>query len=56
LSTRREQSRRRRHRRRGIYVTLLVLVAFGIGVALGQALHDNPEPGGTQTVILTLKP
>jgi hypothetical protein len=37
-------------------VTLLVLVAFGIGVALGQALHDNPRPGGTQTIILTLKP
>jgi hypothetical protein len=35
---------------------MLVVVAFGLGVALGQALHDNPKPGGTQTVIMTLKP
>jgi hypothetical protein len=37
-------------------VALLVLVAFGIGIALGEALHDNPRPGGTQTVILTFRP
>ena len=24
-------------------------MAFVIGVALGEALHDNPQPGGTQT-------
>jgi len=56
LSASREEFRRRRRRQRYIVVTLLVLVAFAVGVALGQALHDNPEPGGTQTVILTLKP
>jgi hypothetical protein len=35
---------------------LAVLVAFGIGVAVGEALHDNPKPGGTQTVISTVRP
>ena len=24
---------------------LALLVAFAVGVALGQALHDNPRPG-----------
>jgi hypothetical protein len=52
----REAFRRRRRRQRTVLVTVLVLAAFGIGVALGQALHDNPKPGGTQTVIVTLKP
>ncbi len=56
MSVGREELRRRRRRRRRIYVALLVLSAFAIGVALGQALHDNPRPGGTQTVILTFKP
>jgi hypothetical protein len=37
-------------------VALLVVIAFGIGIALGEALHDNPRPGGTQTVILTFRP
>jgi len=54
--TSRQLERRRRGRRRAVYVTLLVLVAFGVGIALGQALNDNPRPGGTQTIVLTLKP
>jgi hypothetical protein len=33
-----------------------VVAAFLLGLALGEALHDNPQPGGKQTVILTLKP
>jgi hypothetical protein len=33
-----------------------VLVVFGLGIGLGQALNDNPEPGGTQTLIRTLQP
>jgi len=32
-----------------------IVVVFAIGLALGQALHDNPS-GGTQTVVRTLKP
>jgi hypothetical protein len=31
-------------------------VVFVVGVALGEALHDNPKPGGTQTLVRTLKP
>jgi hypothetical protein len=31
-----------------------VLVVFALGIALGQALNDNPEPGGSQTLIRTL--
>ncbi len=35
-------------------VALVVLLVFGLGVALGQALHDNPDPGGTVTLERTL--
>jgi hypothetical protein len=35
---------------------IALAVAFGLGVALGEALHDNPKPGGTRTVARTLKP
>jgi hypothetical protein len=29
---------------------------FLAGVGLGEALHDNPDPGGTQTLVRTLHP
>ncbi|MGN6797710.1 MAG: hypothetical protein ACTHKS_06135 [Gaiellaceae bacterium] len=32
------------------------VVLFVVGVAVGESLHDNPKPGGTQTVVRTLKP
>jgi hypothetical protein len=32
------------------------VVVFAVGVAVGEALHDNPRPGGTQTLVRTLKP
>ena len=38
---------------------LLVLAGallFAVGIAVGEALHDNPRPGGTQTRVRTLKP
>jgi hypothetical protein len=38
-----------------IAVVVLVCV-FGAGVALGEALHDNPRPGGTTTTQRTLRP
>jgi hypothetical protein len=52
---------RRRRRRRGrvlrpLLALGLLLVAFGIGVAVGEALHDNPRPGGTVTYVHTLPP
>jgi anti-sigma factor RsiW len=31
-------------------------VVFGAGVALGEALHDNPTPGITQTSVRTIHP
>jgi hypothetical protein len=36
--------------------TVGVIVVFAVGVAVGEALHDNPKPGGTQTLVRTLKP
>ena len=33
-----------------------IAVVFGVGLAVGEALHDNPRPGGTQTLVRTLKP
>ena len=32
------------------------VLVFVIGVAVGESLHDNPTPGGTQTLVRTLKP
>jgi hypothetical protein len=55
-----ERNERRRQRRRreatqwGIRVLLVVLV-FSFGVALGQAIHDNPQPGRTVTFDRTLR-
>jgi hypothetical protein len=47
-------ARRRRRRReelsRWSFRVALLLVVFGLGIALGQALHDNPKPGGTVTL------
>ena len=34
----------------------LVLVAFAIGIALGESLREGPSPGGTQSLVRTLKP
>jgi hypothetical protein len=53
-STRRR--RKRRSNRKTIVVAVGVVVAFALGVALGQALHDNPRPGGVQTTLRTLPP
>jgi hypothetical protein len=53
---RRERRRRRRRQelvRWGIRIGLALLV-FLFGVALGQALHDNPKPSSTITVDRTL--
>jgi hypothetical protein len=33
---------------------LLVILVFSLGVALGQAIHDNPRPGRTVTFDRTL--
>jgi hypothetical protein len=51
-------SRRRRRRLVPSWVVTLLLfvLVFCLGIALGQALHDNPKPGGTQTIVQTFKP
>jgi hypothetical protein len=41
---------------RRILLAGLVLVVFALGLGLGQALNDNPDPGGRQTLIRTLEP
>ena len=33
-----------------------LVVAFVIGVAVGEAVHDNPTGTGTQTIVRTLQP
>ncbi|MFL5917084.1 MAG: hypothetical protein ACJ74L_01470 [Gaiellaceae bacterium] len=53
----RRQRRRRRRRDELIRWALrigLALLVFLLGVALGQALHDNPKPGSTITLERTL--
>lgn len=56
-SERRERRRpRQRVSRNRVIVAVALVVAFGVGVALGQALHDNPRPGGQQTSFRTLPP
>jgi hypothetical protein len=42
--------RRKSHRGRWIVGGLLFVLVFAIGIALGQALEDNPGPGHTTTL------
>jgi cell division protein FtsN len=53
--TRPSRPRRRRSSRPAV-LALAAGLLFAVGVALGQALHDNPQPGETQTRVRTLKP
>jgi hypothetical protein len=39
-----------------VIVAAALVVAFVVGIALGEALHDNPQAGGTQTLVRTLHP
>ena len=42
--------------RRLLAAVAAAVVLFVVGVAVGESLHDNPKPGGTQTIVRTLKP
>jgi anti-sigma factor RsiW len=55
---RRPGGRRSRRSHPGYWLAGLAAAAilFGAGVALGEALHDNPTPGVTQTSVRTLHP
>ncbi|CAB4701017.1 MAG: hypothetical protein F2663_06730 [Actinobacteria bacterium] len=52
------QPRRRRSRRTVTVVATIVGAGllFAVGFALGEAMHDNPLPAGTQTLVRTLEP
>ena len=54
----RAHGRRRRRRRpwRPLIGLVVLACVFAAGVALGEALHDNPKPGGTTTTERTLRP
>jgi ferric-dicitrate binding protein FerR (iron transport regulator) len=55
----RERRPRRRRRRRAIRWLLwavLIAAVFAVGVAVGEALHDNPKPGITVTTVKTIQP
>jgi hypothetical protein len=41
---------------RWILLAIAALLVFAVGIGLGEALNDNPQPGGTQTLIRTLEP
>ena len=55
-----EPSRRRGKRRSGLPRWLVAVVAaallFAVGIALGQALKDNPKPNLTVTTTKTIVP
>ena len=54
---RRPPPRRRSRRIPGWVPRLLVLLAvFAVGIALGEALHDNPTPGPARTHTRSLQP
>ena len=53
---RRHERRRRRRLVRAALGLVVAAVLFGVGVAVGEALHDNPRPGGTQTHVATIVP
>lgn len=55
----RDRPRRRRRRRfpaRACLAVTFAAVVFLAGVAFGYALRDDPEPGGTVTIVRTLEP
>jgi hypothetical protein len=57
VSVQRARSRRRRRPLGRLLAALAgAVVVFGIGVAVGEALHDNPSPSGDQTVVRTIEP
>src|SRR5205814_9677092 len=57
----RERPVRKRRRNSKLLVAAGVPLAFGLGIAFGEAIHDNPKPGGgmrtvEQTVTVKVAP
>ena len=50
----RRRLRRKREISRWSIRVLLVVLVFALGIALGQTIQDNPEPGRTVTFDRTL--
>jgi len=42
--------------KKALAAVIAAVLLFAVGVAVGESLHDNPKPGGTQTIVRTLKP
>jgi hypothetical protein len=51
-----QRARRRRQLWRPFLIGLGVLATLLVGISLGRALEDGPDPGGTQTNVRTLQP
>jgi hypothetical protein len=49
-------SRRKALAWRRLLLLSLLGVAFVVGIGVGEALHDQPDVAGTQTLIRTLRP
>jgi hypothetical protein len=41
---------------RATLLLLAAVVVFAVGLAVGEALHDNPKPGITLTTSKTVEP
>jgi hypothetical protein len=41
---------------RRLVLGAVVVAVFALGIAVGEALNDGSEPGGTQTLVRTLDP
>ena len=55
LAARGRPARRRRAALRWLVRLVVTAVVFALGLAFGQALDDNPEPGATFTSERTLR-
>ena len=56
LALRRARRRRRSVAWRWVGAAALLVCVFAVGVALGEALHDNPKPGGERTTQRIVRP
>jgi len=49
VSTRERPRRKKSSTRRRVILAVVFVIVFAIGIALGQALEDNPPQGSTVT-------